>query len=156
MKQIVIATDGSGSAVDAVAFGLELAREQNASVVFVHVVPLYEVFPGDVFAMAAPQPHELSEADREPLEKATAAAESSGVRATTQLLAGDPANEIVAYADSVDADVIVVGSRGRGAIAGAFLGSVSRGVLREARRPVLVVPCAAQREHASPVERRRS
>ena len=143
MKRIVIATDGSASAVDAVAFGLAFAREQDAAVVFAHVVPRYEVFPGAVFVMAGARAHEVSDADREPLEKAVASAESSGVRATTELLVGDPADEIVAYADSVDADVIVVGSRGHGAIAGTFLGSVSRGVLREARRPVLVVPGTA-------------
>ena len=55
------------------------------------------------------------------------------------LASGVPVDEIVACADSIDADMIVVGSHGRGAIATAFLGSVSRGVLHEARRPVLVV-----------------
>ncbi len=61
------------------------------------------------------------------------------MRATTHLLVGDAAREIAAYADSQDADMIVVGSRGHGAIASALLGSVSRGVLRESKRPVLVV-----------------
>ena len=65
--------------------------------------------------------------------------------AHTRLLRGDPADEIVAYADTVDADLIVVGSRGHGAVASALLGSVSRGILREARRPVLVVRGAAAR-----------
>jgi len=144
MKRIVIATDGSPSTLDAIAFGLKLAREQDASVVFAHVAPRYDALPPHAFGMSGARHHELSEADREPLVNAAASAESSGVRATTELLVGDPANEIVAYADSVDADVIVVGSRGHGTLAGTFLGSVSRGVLREARRPVLVVPGGAR------------
>jgi nucleotide-binding universal stress UspA family protein len=54
----------------------------------------------------------------------------------------------VAYADSREVDMIVVGSRGRGAIASALLGSVSRGVLRASKRPVLVAhgPTPFQRE----------
>ncbi len=55
------------------------------------------------------------------------------------MLSGDPVDEIVAHAVSLDADLIVLGSRGRGAFASALLGSTSRGVIAEARRPVLVV-----------------
>jgi nucleotide-binding universal stress UspA family protein len=72
------------------------------------------------------------------------------VTSYTKLLRGDPVDEIVAYADTVDADLIVVGSRGHGAVASALLGSVSRGILREARRPVLVVRGAASRHPAEP------
>jgi nucleotide-binding universal stress UspA family protein len=76
--------------------------------------------------------------DRAPLELAEALAAERGIETRTEVLVGDPANEIVAYADSVDADLIVVGSRGRGAVTSALLGSVSRAILHETRRPVLV------------------
>ena len=65
------------------------------------------------------------------------------------MLRGDTVNEIVAYADSHDVDLIVVGSRGHGAIASALLGSVSRGVLAESKRPVLIVRAAARRRRRS-------
>jgi nucleotide-binding universal stress UspA family protein len=56
-----------------------------------------------------------------------------------EVVAGVPADEIVTYADNHDVDVIVLGSRGRGSVASALLGSVSQAVLHDAHRPVLVV-----------------
>jgi nucleotide-binding universal stress UspA family protein len=139
MKTILIATDGSASSQQAVQFGLELAVEQGSKVDFAHVAPAAEVVPAGSFGFTPALPHELSDHDWSPLYTAAALAEEHGIEAKTTMLRGDVADEIVAYADTIDADLIVVGSRGHGAIAGALLGSVSRGVLREARRPVLVV-----------------
>jgi nucleotide-binding universal stress UspA family protein len=56
-----------------------------------------------------------------------------------EVVAGVPADEIVAFADNHDVDLTVIGSRGRGAVAGALMGSVSQAVVHESRRPVLVV-----------------
>jgi nucleotide-binding universal stress UspA family protein len=92
-----------------------------------------------------PPPHELSARDRKPLDDALALAAEADVDARAELLRGDPVDEIVAFADSFEADLIVVGSRGHGALASALLGSVSRGILSETRRPVLVVRGAAER-----------
>jgi nucleotide-binding universal stress UspA family protein len=66
-----------------------------------------------------------------------------GVELTTSLLEGPPARAIVAAADARDADEIVVGSRGFGAVRG-LLGSVSHAVLHEADRPVVVIPADAR------------
>ena len=143
MKPILIATDGSPSAQEAVEFGLELAKEQKTEVVFVHVAPALDVMPSAGFGWAPAVPHEFTPDDWEPLQEAAGLARERGIEARTTVLRGDPVDEIVAYADSLDADVIVVGSRGHGAIASALLGSVSRGVLHEAHRPVLVVRGAA-------------
>jgi nucleotide-binding universal stress UspA family protein len=140
MKKILIATDGSHSAHEALEFGLDLAAEQDAWAFVVYVAPAVDVMPYANFAVVAPTvPHELSEHDRGPLNEAFQIAVEKDVDVKTDLLKGNPADEIVAFADTIDADLIVVGSRGHGAIASALLGSVSRSVLHESRRPVLVV-----------------
>jgi nucleotide-binding universal stress UspA family protein len=146
MKKILIATDGSAASNEAVQFGLELAEEHAAEVTFAHVVPVLDRSFADGIGVPAARPHQIDEVDRRPLEDALALAAERDVDARAELLAGFPADEIVAYADTLDADLIVLGSRGRGAIATALLGSVSRGVLHEARRPVLVVRGAHVRE----------
>jgi nucleotide-binding universal stress UspA family protein len=149
MERILIATDGSPSAQEAIRFGIELAADQSATATFVLVVPAVDVVPSGGFGFTGAVPHELTEHDSELLDDARALAEEAGVTAHTRLLRGDPVDEIVAYADTVDADLIVVGSRGHGSITSMLLGSVSRGVLAEARRPVLVVRGAAARHEAA-------
>jgi nucleotide-binding universal stress UspA family protein len=139
MKKILIATDGSPSAQEAVRFGLELAEEQAAYVVFAHVAPALDVVPSPGFGWAASIPHEVTEEDWSAVKDAEALAEEKGVQARAEVLRGDAVDEILAHADSIEADLIVVGTRGYGVIASTFLGSVSRGVLHEAHRPVLVV-----------------
>jgi nucleotide-binding universal stress UspA family protein len=139
MKRILIATDGSAASDEAVAFGVELALEQGAEMLFVHVAPAVDLAPTMGFPMAGALLHTVSDYDRAALDKAKVYAAEHGLRAEAELLTGDTVDEIVACADSRNADLIVMGSRGHGAIAGALLGSVSRGVLHEARRPVLVV-----------------
>ncbi|HST18057.1 MAG TPA: universal stress protein [Gaiellaceae bacterium] len=139
MNRILIATDGSPAANDAVEIGLELGAEQRAAVTIVHVAPPFDVIPWSGVGMTSAFPHELGESDRAPLEQAAELAEQHGIEVSTELLVGDPVDEIVACADSHDADLIVIGSRGHGALVSALLGSVSLGVLHETRRPVLVV-----------------
>jgi nucleotide-binding universal stress UspA family protein len=139
MKRILIATDGSESAHQALEFGFELAEEQGAMPI-VHVAPAVEILPYASFAAPAPTvPHELDANDRAPLNEAAELAAQRGLEIKTELLLGNPADEIVAFADTIEADLIVVGSRGQGAIASVLLGSVSRAVLHQSRRPVLVV-----------------
>jgi nucleotide-binding universal stress UspA family protein len=149
MKKILVATDGAPSALHAIELALELAAEHDSTLVFVYVAPSTEVLPVSGIGMAPVSvPHELDEHDRAPLEEALRMADEHDVAATTKLLAGDPAHEIVTYADLVDADLIVVGSRGRGALTGAILGSVSRGVMHGAKRPVLIVRDLRERVEA--------
>lgn len=139
MEKILVATDGSRVSREAVEFGVELAQTEDAAVMFVHVVPQLDRIPVSGYGLVGSLPHEQCDADRRALDDAEAVAERENVRSNTKLLVGDVVDEIVAYADNLDVDLIVVGSRGHGTLVSTLLGSVSRGVLAESRRPVAVV-----------------
>jgi nucleotide-binding universal stress UspA family protein len=146
MKKILIATDGSPSSAEAVAFGIELACEHEAEVIFAHVAPALDIIPMAGYGMvgALPRvPHEPTAFDHASLEEAVQAAAEAGVEARSKLLIGNAADEIVTFADDQNVDLVVVGSRGHGALASALLGSVSRGVLSESKRPVMIVRAQA-------------
>jgi nucleotide-binding universal stress UspA family protein len=73
-------------------------------------------------------------------------ADAAGVEAADQRVAvGIPAERLADIADDEQAELIVVGSRGRGAFRAAFLGSVSNSLVGIARCPVLIVPPGATR-----------
>jgi nucleotide-binding universal stress UspA family protein len=136
MKRILIATDGSANAWAAVEEGVELASEVGAEVTFVtvrHGVPLL----GDPWY----QRHltdQLGHA-RETLDRAEAEAGRRGVVCDAEILEGDPASCIIDAARYRDADLVVVGSRGHGALTSALIGSVSRAVMSRSQVPVMIV-----------------
>jgi nucleotide-binding universal stress UspA family protein len=83
-----------------------------------------------------------SEFQRMAEEAATRAVErlrEDGVEATKTVLAGPALEQILAFADSEDADIIVVGSSHKSRVAARLLGSVPLSLVRRSRRPVLVV-----------------
>lgn len=66
-----------------------------------------------------------------------------GIEVRTALLAGTPASALAALAGEVDAEAVVVGRRGLGAVRSAIQGSVSTDLMRDAGCPVMVVPASA-------------
>ena len=64
MNKILVATDGSDSATEAVEFGVELAAEHDAELILVHVVPALDIVPGSGFGIGGAFPHEPSPEDR--------------------------------------------------------------------------------------------
>ncbi|HYX77565.1 MAG TPA: universal stress protein, partial [Gaiellaceae bacterium] len=146
-QQILVATDGSASAEHAVQTAIELARACNARLVFGYVrhAPL-PVLGEPVYQRSLTREIALAE---EATRLAAAAAEAAGVPAEIEIVEGDPARRIVELGRSRDVDLIVVGSRGLGAVAGSLLGSVSRQVVHHADRPVLVATQKAVRRRAA-------
>jgi nucleotide-binding universal stress UspA family protein len=143
MKRILVATDGSLSAADAIGFAVDFAAARDAQLTFLHVVPTVDFIPTTgVDDARGAVPHETTEHERALLREAADLAAAHGVTATTVVLGGSTAAEIVAHADSCGADLIVIGSRGQGPVVSALLGSVALGVLHASKLPVLVVRCA--------------
>lgn len=64
----------------------------------------------------------------------------AGVDATALLVQGATVETILDEASKLDADMLILGSHGRGAMQRLLVGSVSEGVLRKSSRPVLVIP----------------
>ncbi len=144
MKKILIATDGSETAQAAIDAGVEFAAENHAEVVFVHVTSLLEFTP-ETNGPKAPERLPRVETDAvlcEALERAR----ERGIAAKAELLIGYAPKQIVRLARDIDADLIIVGSRGLGRVKSAVLGSTSREVLAKADRPVMVVREAGVRE----------
>lgn len=137
---IVVGYDGSPAARAAV----DLARERAGSTGAVHVVHAFVVpndVPGAAYATFA------YEDCRSAAEEIVASLADTGVG--THLAHGRPATELCRVADEVDADAIVIGTRGVGAVR-ALLGSVAHDLLHHARRPVTVVPARMLEEPDAP------
>jgi nucleotide-binding universal stress UspA family protein len=105
------------------------------------------------FGMVAPYGDDGADARVEKAALATATngaerATSAGLEAQSRIVnrRDDIAVDILAVADELDADVIVLGTRGRGGLKSLMLGSVSNAVLHHADRPVLVIPSPALAE----------
>ncbi len=144
MKNILIAVDGSSPSTEALEFGLELAADEGARAIVVHVIHSIDSVPAAGFGTSPGAiVHEVAEGDRAPLEEAAELAAARAVDVETKLLRGATVAEIVGYADARDVDLIVIGSRGHGALTTTLLGSVSLGVLRHTTRPVLIVRASA-------------
>ncbi|HSC48705.1 MAG TPA: universal stress protein [Gaiellaceae bacterium] len=147
MKQILVATDGSENAQFAVEEAISLARSSGARLVVAYVrhAPL-PVLGEPVYQRALSR--ELRTAEETTGVVATQACDL-GVDAEVEIVEGNPAARILELARIRDVDLIVVGSRGLGTLAGALLGSVSREVVHRADRPVLVATRRAARRRAA-------
>ena len=117
----------------------DIAMRFGAKLTLVHVVPKL-LLPPDVYGLtiAEVEKEHRAYADRL-LEKAVASLEEPGIEVSTAVLYGSPAEAIAEEGAASDVGMIVVGSRGNGAVARMFLGSTSDRLMHISPRPVLVV-----------------
>ncbi len=143
-RTIVVGTDGSNDANRALQASIDLAK-QNAGC-SVHVVVAYHPMSvAEIRSIAGQLPEEMR-----PLLHAHVGAETirtgaestlaeAGVDAEFHEIDDDPSEAILGLAEKVDADLLIVGSRGEGVAGRALHGSVSTKVMHHAPCSVLVV-----------------
>ncbi len=141
LRRILVATDFSAEAGKALDYGIALAREFEAALHLVHVVPT--VLPADVSHLTTlMQETELKNSAHRDLARLCAEQVPPSLGATTAVLDGNPFLEISKEALRVCAGLIIVSTHGYTGLRYLLLGSTAQHVVQHASVPVLVV-----REH---------
>jgi nucleotide-binding universal stress UspA family protein len=136
--KILLPTDGSEEAALAARTAADLATKTGSELHLVHVLVLPPETLYDPFGTDARE--EFEKRGRARLEELTEKLEASGGAVEgAHFRVGSPDAEIIAQAEEVGADMVVLGSRGLGVMRRALMGSVSDSVVRHAHCPILVV-----------------
>ena len=142
-KRVVVGTDGSDTATEAVRQAVELAKQLDASV---EIVSAYEPVPAQRLRQErreAPEELQWAISPREEVEAtlkdALEVAEAAAVTANTHPRQGDPADAILDVAEETGADLIVVGNKGMTGAKRFLLGSVPNKVSHHAPSSVLII-----------------
>jgi nucleotide-binding universal stress UspA family protein len=140
-RKIMIATDGSELVKQAVKSAVEIAKLNEAKLYAVHVIAIggYSII------------HSLDEKWKQIMkkqlmikgEKATAYVENVGKAANIDvesvIIEGNPANEIIDFAENNDIDLIIMGTHEKTELQRFLVGSVAENVIRHSRKAVLII-----------------
>ncbi len=137
IERIVVGVDGSENSLAAVEWAAGMAALVDAEVVAVHALGLLEPLGADDSVPTFPHRDEI----RDLFERVWCAPlDTAGVRTRRLLTDGSAVPVLLDVARELDADLIVVGSRGLGGYPELLLGSTSTQVAQNADRPVTIVP----------------
>ena len=153
--RILVPMDFSAHSVAALHYAVALAARLGASLDVLHVVD--DPFGSGAWASeSAALPHRfieelyqnLADEGERQLAKYRSIPEESHVAATFTVRSGQPASSVIDHADTIKADLIVMGTHGRTGLKHTFMGSVAERVVRHARCPVITLRGDAEGEEA--------
>jgi nucleotide-binding universal stress UspA family protein len=146
ISKILVATDGSKTAQKAAAYAVDLSKQLNASILVLSVIDKRSLISQTVPASATethimePTEDYLRQMAERYATEIVERCDRKGVQSQVVITTGHPVEEIVKRAEKLKADLIVMGSHGRSAMAAAVLGSVAYGVVhKDTKVPVLIV-----------------
>jgi nucleotide-binding universal stress UspA family protein len=152
MRKIVVPVDFSTMTEDVLEMAKLFAGTFTGELYLIHVIQTDPALIGYL-----PEPRELHEPVPESCAKVYFSLQEqarqlryAGYRTFPCLIEGEIVDAILKKARSVEAELIIMGAHNKGALSRIFLGSVSEGVLRRARCPVMVIPAGSSKgyEHS--------
>jgi universal stress protein A len=147
-ERILLPTDFSDHADEALRYALALAQTHAASLCLVHAYDILPyTLPEGMPMVDDVQMGQLRQALEKQLQAAAQRARDAGAaQVTTQLVTGSASTEIVRLAGELQADLIVMGTHGRTGLTHLLIGSVTEKVVRKAPCPVLTIPLREKKE----------
>ena len=136
IKKILVPMDGSKNSMRGLDEAIYLARQCNAIITGLYVIPLAK--PVTDSQISYLEKYLLNNASKF-MSKAKIRAAQNGILFDDDIIYGDEGPKIINYANNKSYDIIVIGSRGMGSIKETFLGSTSNYVLHKSKIPVLIV-----------------
>jgi len=140
LKKILVAMDGSECALKAMRTAANLFKDAGAQLTLAYVMSKPLAYPADFpgWGLEAFEEEERKWANQM-LGNAARQASDFNVQADTVVLGGSPAEAIADEASRQGYDLVVVGSRGRGAVTRVLLGSVADRLVHICKTPVVVM-----------------
>ncbi len=136
IKNILIPVDGSEGSDRAVTHAITLAEVCGAKLNFLYVANINQLAINACLSDAILEA--VTKAGNVILDRAIQMV-PTGIEKEAFSETGSPAVVILDFADSIEADLVVMGSRGLGVVKGVLLGSVSQYIVEQSKCPVLVV-----------------
>ncbi len=144
LKKVLVPTDFSDSAHQALRYGMSFAKEYDAELILLHVVENLTVgYASDLFPVPMAEVfQEISGYAKTELAKLGQEAREREITVRELVVQGKPSAEIIRIAAENEIDVIVLGTHGKGMLDQALFGSTTERVVRRAPCPVLTVRMA--------------
>ena len=136
IKKILVPLDGSKNSLRGLDEGIYLARQCQATITGLYVIPIY---PRNLADAIMPFQIHLTKEAKKFMSDAKTRCAKKGIVFKSKVVFGSPTVEIQDLSKSGKFDIIVIGSRGQSGIKEAFLGSVANAIVHKSKVPVLVV-----------------
>jgi len=142
IETIVVGVDGSEQSGEALGWAVRMAQGMGSEVIAVFAIDFPVWFAESYVTTPPPQfdPEWRRGMQQAFEERWCKPLKDAGVKFRTMMEDGRPASLINDIADRLNADLIVLGRRGRGGVAELVLGSVSHELVLHSKRPVLLIP----------------